>query len=80
MDKHLLASIYEIKGKKSKAIDICRNILMNTPNDKLAQDTLYRLIKNDININGINKDMCDFFTKANNEDELNEIERWLVGD
>lgn len=79
MDKHLLASIYEIKGDKARVADICRNILINMPNDKLAEETLHRLSTGSINTDGINKDMCDFFTKATNKDELNEIERWLVG-
>lgn len=80
MDKHLVASIYEIKGQREKVAKLCRSILSSKPDDKLAEETLRRLATRSINTNGINKDMCDFFTKANSRDELNEIERWLVGD
>lgn len=80
MDKHLVASIYEIKGHREKVAKICRSILASTPEDKLAEETLRRLATRSINTDGINKDMCDFFTKADSKDELNEIERWLVGD
>ncbi|RDU63982.1 hypothetical protein [Helicobacter sp. MIT 14-3879] len=79
MDKHLLASIYDIKGEKEKVVKICRNILDSNPKDKEAEETLRRIATKNIDISELNKDMYNFFIKANSKDELNELERWLIG-
>lgn len=76
---HLLASIYDIKGMKENVIKIYRKILVDHPNDIEAEESLRRLATKSLNIIDLNKDMYNFFIRANNKDELNEIERWLIG-
>ncbi len=79
MDMHLMASIYDIKGEKEKAVKIYRQILQNNQNDKQAEDSLRRLATKSLNIQGLNKDMYNFFIKAHSKEELIELERWLIG-
>lgn len=80
MDKHLLASIYEIRNEREKAMMIYRSILKSNPNDKKAEDNLRRIAQRKIDISGINTDMLNFFKKSQSKEELFELERWLLGD
>lgn len=79
MDKHLLASIYEIRNEREKAMMIYRSILKSNPNDKKAEDNLRRIAQRKIDISGINTDMLNFFKKSQSKEELFELERWLLG-
>lgn len=79
IDRHLLASIYEIRGEREKAMIIYRYILKQNPNDKKAEDNLRRIAQKKINKSGINIDMLNFFKKSQSKEELYELERWLVG-
>ncbi|RAX51380.1 hypothetical protein CCY99_09205 [Helicobacter sp. 16-1353] len=79
MNKHLMASIYDIKGEKEKVVKIYRQILSDNPNDKEAEESLRRLATKSINLSGLNRDMYNFFIKANSKEELAEFERWLIG-
>lgn len=79
MNKHLLASIYDIRGDKEKVVKIYRQILSENPSDKEAEESLRRLATKSINLDGLNKDMYNFFIKINSKDELIEFERWLIG-
>ncbi len=79
MDKHLLASIYEIRNEREKAMMIYRSILKSNPNDKKAEDNLRRIAQRKINTSGINTDMLNFFKKSQSKEELFELERWLIG-
>lgn len=79
MDKHLLASIYEIRNEREKAMMIYRSILKSNPNDKKAEDNLRRIAQRKINTSGINIDMLNFFKKSQSREELFELERWLIG-
>lgn len=80
MNKYILANIYELKGEKEKAMKIYRNILNKNSNNKYAEESLRRLATKKIDVSDLNKDMCNFFIKADSKDELNEFERWLIGD
>lgn len=80
MDKHLLASIYEIRNEREKAMMIYRSILKSNPNDKKAEDNLRRIAQRKIYTSGINTDMLNFFKKSQSKEELFELERWLLGD
>ena len=79
MDKHLLASIYEIRNEREKAMMIYRSILKSNPNDKKAEDNLRRIAQRKIYTSGINTDMLIFFKKSQSKEELFELERWLLG-
>lgn len=79
MNKHLLANIYDIRGDKEKVVKIYRQILSENPSDKEAEESLRRLATKSINLDGLNKDMYNFFIKINSKDELIEFERWLIG-
>lgn len=79
MNKHLLANIYDIRGDKEKVVKIYRHILSENPSDKEAEESLRRLATKSINLDGLNKDMYNFFIKINSKDELIEFERWLIG-
>ena len=79
MDRHLLASIYDIMGNKENVVKIYRNILSLHPDDIEAEESLRRLATRDININGLNMDMYDAFINADSKEKLIEFERWLIG-
>ena len=79
MNKHLLASIYEIRGEKKKVARIYRDILSLDPNDIEAEESLRRLATRSINISGLNLDMYNIFLNADSKEKLIELERWLVG-
>ncbi len=80
MDMHILASIYDIKGMKENVIKVYREILVDSPNDIEAEESLRRLATKNINIVGLNKYMYNCFLKADSRNDLNDIERWLIGD
>lgn len=79
MDKHLLASIYDIRGNKENVVKICRNILSIYPDDVEAEESLRRLATRNIDISGLNFDMYDTFINADSKEKLIELERWLIG-
>ncbi|MGX2981831.1 hypothetical protein [Helicobacter sp. 23-1045] len=79
MDKHLMASVYEMRGDKEKARIIYRNILQKNPSDKSAESALRRISQRRISAKNINENMLTYFKKSNTKDELYELERWLLG-
>lgn len=79
MNKHLVASVYEIKGEREKAIAIYRDILRQNPSDKVAENSLRRIATRKVDSKGINSDMLSYFKKATSKVELYELERWLGG-
>lgn len=79
MDKHLMASVYEIRGMKDRAMSIYREILRINPNDKSAESALRRIATRK-HFTSANIDMLNFFKKARSKAELYELERWLGGD
>lgn len=80
MDKHIVASIYEISREREKAIMIYRQILLQNPSDTCSENALRRLVDNKHVQYTINKDMLDCFMDASsNFDSLNKFERWLIG-
>ncbi len=79
MDKHLVASVYEMRGMREKAVSIYRDILKENPIDKKAEDNLRRIATRKVATKGINADMLSFFKKARSKAELYELERWLCG-
>lgn len=80
MDRHILASIYEIKGHKDRVAHIYREILRENPSDRRAEEALRRLATREVDTSALNADMYNFFIKAKSEDELVAFERWLIGD
>ena len=79
MDKHLLASIYDIRGNKENVVKIYRNILSLYPDDIEAEESLRRLATRNINISGLNLTMYDIFINADTKEKLLDFERWLIG-
>lgn len=79
MDKHLVASIYEMRGEREKAVAIYRHILKLNPSDKKAEENLRRIAQRKIDVSELNVDMLNFFKKSQSKEELFELERWLVG-
>ena len=79
MDKHLVASVYEIRGEREKAVSVYRDILKENPTDKKAESALRRIATRKVATSGINADMLSFFKKATTKAELYELERWLRG-
>lgn len=80
MNLHILADIYALKGDKARAARIYRHILREDSGDKVAEDSLRRLATKGVDVSGINAEICGFFIRAKTKDELDEVERWLVGD
>lgn len=79
MDRHLLASVYDIRGNKENVVKIYRGILSDYPDDIEAEESLRRLATKQMDISGLNVDMYNFFVKADSKEELIELERWLIG-
>lgn len=79
MDKHLMASVYEIRGMREKAVAIYRDILKENPSDKKAENNLRRIATRKVATKGINESMLLYFKKAKTKIELYELERWLCG-
>ena len=79
MDKYLMASVYELKGQREKAISIYRDILKSNPTAQGAEANLRRIATRKIATKGINNDMLTYFKKSRTKSELYELERWLLG-
>lgn len=83
MDKHLVASVYEMRGERGKAIAIYRDILRENPMDKKAEASLRIIVDSHkiakIVAKNINIDMLNYFKKSRTAKELYELERWLIG-
>lgn len=80
---NILASIYEIMGEKEKAKIIHRQILIDNPNNIYSENSLRRLAdKKKYNAEKINKEILNCFINSNKDDKenLNKLERWLIGD
>ncbi len=73
-----LASIYELQGLKSDALDIYKEILKNDPNNKEARVAVRRLSGIRKKYQGVDEQMKDFFVNMKSEVEFLEFERWLV--
>ncbi|MFK5880953.1 MAG: hypothetical protein QM482_01960 [Sulfurospirillum sp.] len=73
-----LASIYELQGLKSDALDIYKDILKNDPNNKEARVAIRRLSGIRKKYLGVDEQMKDFFVNMKSKVEFLEFERWLV--
>ncbi len=73
-----LASIYELQGLKSEALEIYKEILKEDPNNKEAKIAIKRLSGIKKSFDGVNEQMKQFFIKMDSEIEFREFERWLI--
>jgi len=73
-----LASIYELQGLKSEALEIYKDLLKKDPNNKEAKVAIKRLSGLRKKYLGVNEDMKKFFVNMNSEVEFLEFERWLA--
>ncbi len=73
-----LASIYELQGLKSDALDIYKDILKDDPRNKEARVAIKRLSGIRKKYLGVDEQMLDFFVHMKSEVEFLEFERWLV--
>jgi hypothetical protein len=73
-----LASIYELQGLKSEALEIYQDILLSDPANTDARLALKRLSGERRQFGGGNREMVDFFVKMDSKAEFLEFERWLV--
>lgn len=71
------ASIYELQGYKSEALDIYKQILQKEPNNQEAKTAIQRILGIRKKYDEVNKQMLDFFININCDIEKNEFERWL---
>lgn len=73
-----LASIYELQGLKTEALDIYKEILKKDSNNKEARVALRRLSGIRKKYIGVDEQMKDFFVNMKSKVEFLEFERWLV--
>ncbi len=73
-----LASIYELQGLKTEALDIYKEILKKDSNNKEARVALRRLSGIRKKYLGVDEQMKDFFVNMKSKVEFLEFERWLV--
>ena len=73
-----LASIYELQGLKSEALEIYKELLRANPDNKEAKISIKRLSGIRKKYLGVNEDMKNFFLSMNSEVEFLEFERWMV--
>lgn len=78
MNTLTLASIYELQGHKSEAMDIYREILKDEPDNHEAKIAIRRLSGIRKHFQGVNEQMKEFFIKMDTEVEYHEFERWLA--
>ena len=78
MNTLTLASIYELQGLKSEALDIYKEILREDPNNKEAKIAIKRLSGIRKKYLGVNEEMKQFFVSMESDVEFMEFERWLV--
>ncbi|MDD3342541.1 MAG: hypothetical protein PHR87_03080 [Sulfurospirillaceae bacterium] len=73
-----LASIYELQGLKSEALEIYKELLRENPDNKEAKIAIMRLSGIRKKYQGVDEEMKKFFLNMNSEVEFLEFERWLV--
>ena len=73
-----LASIYELQGLKSEALEIYKDILKSDPSNKEAKIAIKRLSGIRKKFAGVNEEMKDFFINMEDEREFLEFGRWLI--
>ena len=73
-----LASIYELQGLKSEALEIYKELLRANPENKEAKIAIKRLSGIRKKYLGVNEEMNKFFLGMNSEVEFLEFERWMV--
>jgi hypothetical protein len=73
-----LASIYELQGLKSEALEIYKELLKKDSHNKEAKIAIKRLSGIRKKYLGVNEDMKKFFTNMDSEVEFLEFERWLA--
>jgi len=78
METVTLASIYELQGLESEAIEIYKKVLQKDPSNKDAIMALERLGGNRKTFSGVNNQMKDFFVSMHSDIEYLEFERWLL--
>ena len=78
MNTLTLASIYELQGLKSDALEIYKEILREDPNNKEAKVAIKRLSGIRKKYLGVNEEMKQFFVSMESDVEFMEFERWLV--
>jgi len=73
-----LASIYELQGLKSDALDIYKELLKKDPKNKEARVAIRRLSGIRKKYLGVDEQMKSFFVNMSSDVEFLEFERWLV--
>ncbi len=73
-----LASIYELQGLKSDALDIYKELLKKNPKNKEARVAIRRLSGIRKKYPGVDEQMKSFFVNMSSDVEFLEFERWLV--
>ena len=73
-----LASIYELQGLKSEALEIYKELLKKDSKNKEAKIAIKRLSGLRKKYLGVNEDMKKFFVDMDSEVEFLEFERWLA--
>ncbi|MDD2383599.1 MAG: hypothetical protein PHN18_05370 [Sulfurospirillaceae bacterium] len=73
-----LASIYELQGLKSEALEIYKELLRANPDNKEAKIAIKRLSGIRKKYLSVDEEMKKFFLNMNSEVEFLEFERWLV--
>lgn len=73
-----LASIYELQGLKSEALEIYKELLKKDSNNQEAKIAIKRLSGLRKKYLGVNEDMKKFFVNMDSEVEFSEFERWLA--
>ncbi len=78
MNTLTLASIYELQGLKSEALEIYKDLLKKDSNNNEAKIAIKRLSGLRKKYLGVNEDMKNFFINMDSEVEFSEFERWLA--
>lgn len=71
------ASIYELQGYKSEALDIYKDILRKEPHNKKAREAIERISGIRKKYGDVNEEMKEFFINMKSDIEIKEFERWL---
>lgn len=78
MSTMTLASVYELQGLKSEALDIYKDLLQKDPHNDEARSAIKRILGMRKKFEGVNEKQKEAFVNIENTEQRYTFERWLI--
>lgn len=78
MSTMTLASVYELQGLKSEALDIYKDLLQKDPHNDEARSAIKRILGMRKKFEGVNEKQKEVFVNIENSEQRYTFERWLI--